>query len=526
MGELPFNAERRSEPVNQLDLLLSRAREIIAGTDRWARSEFRDGFAARVRAGDDPLGERYSALRSAADRRSQGVTLTPRRIVESMIGWAEKEARSLGIPRRIVDPGAGTGRFAVAAALRFPEAEVIAVENDPDLLLLLGANLRAAGLDTRVNVAAADFRALGLEPISGPTLFVGNPPYVRHHGITSEWKQWYVRTCAGHGISASQLAGLHLHFFAHIAAIGRAGDFGCLITAAEWLDVGYGKALRSLLAIGLGGAEIHVLHPVAKAFPGTMSTAVITGFRVGRRPQALRLRSVDEPQHLDRLEGGRAVPWTELSQAPKWSILVREVPKPPPGAIELGELCRVHRGQVTGSNRVWIAGNHTRGLPDAFLKPTITRAEELIKTEPMLEDHRHLASVLDLPASLDEIEAAERAAVERFLQWAKDAGAADGYVARHRSPWWAVRLAKPAPIVCTYMARRAPAFVRNRAGAHLLNIAHGIYPREPLSDDQLLQLTGVLRASVHRDQGRTYSGGLTKFEPREIERIPIPWPNC
>ena len=405
MGELPFNAEGRAEPVNQLDLLRSRAQEIIAGSDRWTRDEFRDGFAARVRAGEDPLGDRYTAIRSAADRRPQGVTLTPHRIVKAMIGWAEKEARALGSPRRIVDPGAGTGRFAMAAACRFPEAEIVAVENDPDLVLLLRANLKVAGFDRRVSVVTTDFRTVRLEPASGPTLFTGNPPYVRHHGISPEWKQWYVKTCAKHGITASQLAGLHLHFFAHISAIASDGDFGCLITAAEWLDVGYGGALRSLLANGLGGAEIHILHPAAEAFPGTMSTAAITGFRIGRRPQSLLLRSVDEPKHLDRLEGGRSVPWTKLSQEPKWSILVREAPKPPPGTIELGELCRVHRGQVTGSNRVWIAGKHSYGLPDAFLKPTITRAEELIKTEPTLADHRHLARVVDLPASLDEIEA-------------------------------------------------------------------------------------------------------------------------
>jgi hypothetical protein len=75
------------------------------------------------------------------------------------------------------------------------------------------------------------------------------------------------------------------------------------------------------------------------------------------------------------------------------------------------------------------------------------------------------------------------------------------------------------------MARRVPAFVRNRAGAHLLNIAHGIYPRETLSEEMLLRLADALRSSVRRDQGRTYSGGLTKFEPREIERIPLFWPN-
>jgi hypothetical protein len=73
------------------------------------------------------------------------------------------------------------------------------------------------------------------------------------------------------------------------------------------------------------------------------------------------------------------------------------------------------------------------------------------------------------------------------------------------------------------MARRRPAFVRNRARAHLLNIAHGIYPREELSEDRLMKLVTALRQGVTREQGRTYSGGLTKFEPREIERIPIAW---
>lgn len=524
MGQSP-RRPARPRPLAQLDLLLSRAGAIADGVDGWAAPALRQGFAARVRRGEDPLGDHYSAIRSAAERRSRGVTLTPQRIVAAMVGWARREAEISGTPTRIIDAGAGTGRFAIAAARCFAKARVVAIENDPELLLLLRANLRAAGLDRRVEVATCDFRSVALEHISGATLFLGNPPYVRHHNITREWKEWYAQACARHGIAASRLAGLHLHFFARIADIGQKGDFGCLITPAEWLDVGYGAALRSLLADGLGGSEVHVLDPGAEAFPGTMTTTAITCFRIGRRPAELRLRHVEHPAGLDRLEGGRPIDWSKLSQTPRWSILVREAPPPPPGTIELGELCRVHRGQVTGSNRVWIAGKHTQTLPDRFLQPTITRAEQLIEAEPILKEHRHLGRVVDLPASLDEIDPIERVLVERFIKWAKDAGAADGYIARHRSPWWSVRLGPPAPIVCTYMARRVPAFVRNCAGARLLNIAHGIYPREALPDEQLLRLAAALRASVRRDQGRTYSGGLTKFEPREVERILIPWPN-
>jgi hypothetical protein len=72
------------------------------------------------------------------------------------------------------------------------------------------------------------------------------------------------------------------------------------------------------------------------------------------------------------------------------------------------------------------------------------------------------------------------------------------------------------------MARRPPAFVRNLCGARHINIAHGLYPREPLSDAALAALTSWLRGHVTQSSGRTYAGGLTKFEPKELERILLP----
>jgi adenine-specific DNA-methyltransferase len=83
----------------------------------------------------------------------------------------------------------------------------------------------------------------------------------------------------------------------------------------------------------------------------------------------------------------------------------------------------------------------------------------------------------------------------------------------------------PAPILATYMARRPPAFVRNLAGARHVNIAHGLYPREPLPAAALDGLAAYLRRSVTTGQGRTYAGGLTKFEPGELERLHVPAPS-
>ena len=67
-------------------------------------------------------------------------------------------------------------------------------------------------------------------------------------------------------------------------------------------------------------------------------------------------------------------------------------------------------------------------------------------------------------------------------------------------------------------------FVRNIAEARHINIAHGLYPRDILSEKTLTTLAGFLSKSVSVTQGRTYAGGLTKFEPREMERLMVPMP--
>ena len=42
----------------------------------------------QILAGEDPLGERYCRLRSAATRRRLGAVYTPHRIVDSMVDWS------------------------------------------------------------------------------------------------------------------------------------------------------------------------------------------------------------------------------------------------------------------------------------------------------------------------------------------------------------------------------------------------------------------------------------------------------
>lgn len=477
--------------------------------------------ARQILAGADPLGERFCTLRSAEVRRSSGAVYTPSELVDPMVAWMLDQN-----PERVVDAGAGSGRFSMAIARTAPEVPVVAVDVDPVATLMIRgslAALRVAGARViRASVLQTDYTRLVLPPAPGRTAYIGNPPYVRHHHLAPAAKAWAHQVAAKLGHTVSGLAGLHAYFFLATAAMGRAGDVGCFVTSAEWLDVNYGSIIRQLLLGELGGEAIHVVEPQALPFEGTATTAVVVHFRFGERPRSVRFRPVTTLGDLgDLATTGEPVARERLLGAPRWSPFIRTRRQVPEGYIELGEICRVHRGTVTGSNATWVARDDVK-LPESVLFPAVTKARELFEAGAVLSDPGILRRVIDIPVDLDELEPEERKLVDRFIQKVKKTSVHQGYIASHRRAWWSVGLREPAPILATYMARRPPAFVINAAEARHINIAHGLYPRQELPGHALERLSQCLRQSISLSQGRTYAGGLTKFEPKEMERLPVP----
>ena len=410
----------------------------------------------------------------------------------------------------------------------------MAIETDPVAALVLRANAAVLDLTHRLTVIGQDYRRIDLPPTTGRTLFLGNPPYIRHHDIAPSWKDWFADAAASHGLKASRLAGSHIHFLLQTARLAKPGDFGTFITSAEWLDVNYGSVPRKVFVDVIGGSSVHLFAPHVLPFPDADTTAAVICFRKGSpdghdgvrtNPAAggtIRFRQVDSLQQLGKLDGGIEVAKPRLRQATRWSPFVGAASSTPADFVELGELFRVHRGQVTGCNAAWLADGYKGDLPSRFLRPTITRARELFAAGDRLASLDELRRVVDLPVDLDELDPLARQQAAQFLRWTRTLGAQASYIATHRRAWWAVQLRRPAPILCSYMARRPPAFVRNPLGARHLNIAHGLYPRGALPSQTLDALADWLRNNVQTASGRTYAGGLTKFEPKEVERLRVP----
>src|SRR5205085_133479 len=120
-------------------------------------------------------------------------------------------------------------------------------------------------------------------------------------------------------------------------------------------------------------------------FADATVTSAISCFLPGSRPGSMRLRLAAGPATLGALGGGRPVSRAALGAAGRWGPLVRgaapaqaaarsgagaaarsgagAAARPPAGHVELGDICRVHRGQVTGANAVWVRGPEQADVP-------------------------------------------------------------------------------------------------------------------------------------------------------------------
>jgi hypothetical protein len=432
----------------------------------------------------------------------------------------------------VVDAGAGAGRFSIAAATRFPGSRIIAIEKDMDLATGLERTARDQGFGKRVEIRAGDFLDCPL-PYTCPRLFLGNPPYVRHHALSAPRKAWLMGIGAQLAKRFSGLSGLHVYFLARILAEARDGDGLLMILPSEWMEARYGAAIKAAILERARKVRLFLFPPDAEVFEGTMTTSVVLSLEFGGPTEEFLVALADRDREMcaDGMKPVR-LPASGAEQV-NWLHLANDAldPVSPSNGVassyvELGELFDVHRGQVTGKNVAWIATPETASLiPDRFLFPCVTEAKDIFDLDgDVLRTARTLRRVIDLPADLGLVGKDERDEINRFLRLARHMGAADGYIASHRKPWWKVSLRVAPSIVMTYMGRRAPRFAVNGCYARLLNIAHGLYPKVKLSRAQLLSIVRWLNSNAGERIGRTYAGGLVKVEPGDARRIRMPDP--
>lgn len=113
----------------------------------------------------------FCGLSLKVDKRALIPRYETEELVELIVERLEKP------PKNILDLGTGSGALAIALAMKFPQAAVIAVDASTEALALAKENSRQHVVENRIQIKVGSWFA-ALDPSEAFDLIVSNPPYL------------------------------------------------------------------------------------------------------------------------------------------------------------------------------------------------------------------------------------------------------------------------------------------------------------------------------------------------------------
>lgn len=406
----------------------------------------------------------------------------------------------------IVDAGSGTGAFPWEIKRHLGSGasmvDYLGVEIDPMLALCGAVTLEwsNAPRDWKIlfrNFLRVDKRLLNEIGLGEASVVISNPPFTRHH-LISDPKVAATQIGLSTGLRLSRFSGVHSFFLAHATTLLKRGG-----------------RMEFLLPIGMDHVEYghSILGQLSKEF------------RYEVRPLNSEMKLF-----VFREESGKY----RRSRLEQNEIVSK------PHNVRLLQFAKVHRGVSTGANNFFVLSD----IKKASMK--IRSGKFLIKVTPTRVGFRHETySVIDWSDDLESGKAcwllhippqipydSLPAPIRNYLREGEVGGIPEKYTCAHRLPWYSVRLTNPPDLIFTHISRH-PRFVCNQAGVRILNNLLGVYfdKRLALADEDERALAEAMNFDLEDwirrgDQtgspvGRMYGGGLLKFEPGDVSRMPL-----
>ena len=469
--------------------------------------------------------------------REKGQFWTPDWIADAMVSYV-----LTGGTDTIFDPAVGAGSFfrsAKALADRTNRRiRLSGSELDPDTLQQ--ARIHGLTADDLRNVELNDFV---LQPPRGRLkAIVANPPYIRHHRLSSAVKA-QLRALGTQliGRPLDGRAGLHVYFLLRALQLLSPNGRLAFIVPADTCEGVFATPLWSWIAGKYRLDAVVTFTPEASPFPGVDTNPVIILIRNLPPSDSFHWAKCVTPGTSNLQEWIRSDFKTEpghdlvvfrrdLHEGVKTG-LTREPVLVPHDGPTLADYAGVQRGIATGSNdfffltRKQAAALH---LPEEFLVPAIGRTRDVpgdTVTDTLLQqlDNQGRPTLLFCPDGrpLQDFPQPVRA----YLQIGEERGLSKKTLIATRNPWYKMEFRTPPPFLFSYLGRRNTRFIRNLAGVVPLTGFLCVYPHRT-SQSSVNALWQVLR---HQDTvanlalvGKSYGGGSIKVEPRALERLPIP----
>lgn len=474
-------------------------------------------------------GEKREALRA------KGQFWTPMWVADAMVAYVLREDADC-----IFDPAVGEGAF-------FHAAKRIALRKEKTIELR-GTELDQRLIDDKLSIhfSPSELKGIALQdfvlqpPQEQFESIVANPPYIRHHRLSQEYKKGlkqFVESFLDCKIDGR--AGLHVYFLLRALQLLKLKGRLAFIVPSDTFEGVFAPTLWGWITKRYQIESVVTFTADATPFPGVDTNAVIICIR-NDSPcesynwvQCSKANSPNLEKWLDGTLSSHADLQIENRNIGDWVQrgLSRGHQSNNEEFICLGDLVRVMRGVATGANEFFfLTKSQVRefGISEEFLRLAVGRTRDVEDAE-LTSDGMIALSAKGRPTLLFSPDGRALSdfppAVQAYLKHGEALEFSRRTLIATRRPWYKMECRVPPPFLFAYLGRRHVRFIRNLVGVVPLTGFLCIYPKESNKEDieklwQLFKHPEIMDglASV----GKSYGGGAIKVEPRSLERLPIP----
>jgi len=461
--------------------------------------------------------------------RKKGQFWTPNWVAEAMVAYV------LDYAELVFDPATGRGAFfealkkiSLTRKITFfgtdIDADVLSdnIYNDPSCIVELRDFIK--------NPPKRKFRAI-----------VANPPYLRHHRIDKETKQFLKYLCAKiTGFVIDGRAGYHIYFL--LQALTLLEDNGKLafIMPADTCEGTFAKKLWNWITENYCLECVVTFDKDATPFPNVDTNAVVFLIKKDKPKKEIFWVKVNRAYSNDlflfvsshfkhtSLEN-LLVSKREIKEA-----LATGLSRPQQNhngfKYYLSDFATVMRGIATGANEFFfLTCKQVKELqiPSNYLRVAVGRTKDVTENMVTKEDVQKLEekSRPTLLLSIDQPENDLPPKVTAYLKKGVELGLPERPLIKQRKPWFKMEKREVPELLFAYLGRRNTRFIKNVAGVLPLTGFLCVYPKS--KDDKFVD--SLWKILNHPDTlkniqlvGKSYGSGAIKVEPRSLENLPIP----
>ena len=416
---------------------------------------------------------------------------TPVAIVQST--WAHVRNRRPGKIGKVIDLGAGDGRFAHHDSY----GSYLGYEIDAE---------RCAGASLPDNAKLVN-RCAFTDSTADADVCIGNPPFVRNQDIPASWKDHVHKiVLARTGVRVSGLANAWQYFFLNALACLKADGLAALIVPFEWVSRPSAEALRKYIREQQWNVYVYQLREAA--FPRVLTTASIT--IVDKAAQDGKWEFHGKTSHG---RNQRIASPTGSSAGALRYLRAADLPAERP---------RAKRGLSPGTQKALTLTEQQRELhslsAERDVAPCITSLRPLPYVHTDLDDDAFREYYVENGRRCWLIRTDNAPSVELSAYLSKVPGSQrQTKTCLARPEWWRFKMpVAPSMLFAQGFRGRFPKVVKNLMGAHAVGGVCGIYN---VRDEEIEQLVGKLDGMDLRDRVVPYSGGFYKIEINQINAL-------